>query len=115
MKWVIRNSSAINLGILTVLFIISFSFSRVLARNPVIAKTNVPSYADPGEDPHLRMDTFIQADPYLQSSSDDNRYDSGDLVPVSTKGKSINTVSRVSDPAYKFRFVFYSIFGIYVH
>lgn len=109
MKKVIRISS-----ILFILLIISFSFSGVFARDPGAAiaySTNDPVFADPGEDPHL--DIRIQSGSDLPNYTGSNSFDNTDNTSDSIKNEKINGVSRGPVLSHKFKFVFYSIFGIY--
>ena len=115
MKWVIRINSAVHLLILAVFLILCFSFSGVLARNPEIARVYVPAFADPGEDPHLRVDLLIQDNGILQGASDNGGYNGTDVIPVSANQGKSNVVSRGYTLTYKFRFVLCSMFGIYFH
>ena len=115
MKWVIRISSHVHLLVSAILLILCFSFSGVLARNPEFIKVYVsgnPAFADPGEDPHLRVDIVTQPAGNQQSSSG---CDSADAVPVSISGEKTGCISRRYILAYKFRFALYSMFGIYFH
>ncbi len=115
MKWVFRISSPVHLLILAIFLLLCFSFSEVLARNPEFVRVYVPgnpAFADPGEDPHLRVDIVTQTGGTQQSSSG---YESTDDVPGSINGEKINSISRRCILAYKFRFAFYSMFGIYFH
>jgi hypothetical protein len=115
MKCVIRISSAVHLLILTVFLILCFSFSGVLARDPGIARVYVPTFADPGEDPHLIVDLLIQDNGTLQGASNNESYNSTDVVPVSASQEKSNIIFHRDTFTYKFRFVLYSMFGIYFH
>lgn len=109
MKRVLRISS-----IPFILLIISFSFSGVLARDPgaaVAYSGNDPVFADPGEDPHL--DVRIQPGSDLPNYTGSTGSDNTDNSSVSIEDEKINCISRGPVLSHKFKFVFYSIFGIY--
>lgn len=86
--------------------ICAFPFSRAMARNPVPAKemaVSEPSYADPGEDPHLQISVVP-----LSEYSEDNGCHGAD--PEKNSDCSSEIVRSPGSPLNKFNIFLYSIY-----
>jgi len=100
------HSGSLLLFLLIAAVICAFPFSRAMARNPVPARemaVSEPSYADPGEDPHLQ--TLVVP---LPEYREENGYQGAGSEENSDCRREI--VKSSGSPLNKFNIFLYSIY-----